>query len=210
MIIRLSTHLMVISVSLIFLIKHVGGILTNSALLIYWPYITINILDIYFLSKSLKNKPKSIDMRISSIMISSLVSIHPIFIILLPVNASRVALLWKTGLMIDFIGGFIILWALLSLRANLTILPEANAIVRTGPFKYVRHPLYFSYIFLAISEFLIYQTPSVLVLTVLQVILILMRAAREEALLLEVPEYRDYYNQTLWFNMLWDRSRQID
>jgi protein-S-isoprenylcysteine O-methyltransferase Ste14 len=112
--------------------------------------------------------------------------------------------------MVDLISGFIIIWALLSLRTNLTILPEANAIIRTGPYKYVRHPLYFSYIFLAISEFLIYQTPSVLVLTVLQVILILVRAAREEALLLEVPEYRAYYNQTLWFNMLWDRNQQVD
>ena len=209
MIIRLLTHLLVILVSLIFLTRNVGETLTNSALLIFWPYIAINVLDIYFLSKSLKNKPKSVDMRISSIMISSLVSIHPVFIILLPVNASRVAFLCTTGVMIDVIGGFIIFWALLALRANLTVLPEINAIVRTGPYKYVRHPLYFSYIFLAISEFLIFQTPSVLVLTVLQVILILVRAAREEALLLEVPEYRDYYNQTLWFNVLWNRNNQI-
>ena len=209
MIIRLLTHLLVILVSLIFLTRNVGETLTNSALLIFWPYIAINVLDIYFLSKSLKNKPKSIDMRISSIMISSLVSIHPVFIILLPVNASQVAFLCKTGVMIHLIGGFIIFWALLALRANLTVLPEINAIVRTGPYKYVRHPLYFCYIFLAISEFLIYQTPSVLALTVLQVILILVRAAREEALLLEVPEYRDYYNQTLWFNMLWNRNNQI-
>lgn len=204
--IRLSTHLMVILVSLIFLIRHLGGIVTNSALLIFSPYIAISVLDIYFLSKSLKNIPKSIDTRISSIMISSLVSIHPIFFILLPVNVSRVTFLCMTGVMIDLIGGFTVFWALLSLRANLTILPEINAIVRTGPYRYVRHPLYFSYIFLAISEFLIYQTPSVLVLTVLQVILILVRASREEALLLEVPEYRDYCNQTFWFNMLWNRN----
>lgn len=209
MIIRLLTHLLVILVSLIFLTRNVGETLTNSALLIFWPYIAINVLDIYFLSKSLKNKPKSVDMRISSIVISSLVSIHPVFIILLPVNASRVAFLCMTGVMIDVIGGFIIFWALLALRANLTVLPEINAIVRTGPYKYVRHPLYFSYIFLAISEFLIYQTPFVFVLAVLQVILILVRAAREEALLLEVPEYRDYYNQTLWFNVLWNRNNQI-
>jgi protein-S-isoprenylcysteine O-methyltransferase Ste14 len=182
----------------------------NSALLIFLPYILINLLDIYFLSKSLIRRPKSIDMRFSSIVISSLVSIHPIFIILLPVNVSRISLFSNTGLIINFVGGFIILWALLALRANLTVLPEVNAIVRTGPYKYIRHPLYFSYIFLAISEFLIYQTPAVLLITVLQISLILVRAAREEALLLEVPEYRDYYNQTLWFTMLWDRNHQVN
>lgn len=205
--IRLLTHLTVILSSIFFMTRQIAGLAGNIKFLICLPYIIINLLEIYFLITALKNKPKFIDRRISSILISSLVCIHPIFVILFLPSLTPIDILRQTGMLLNFLVGLFIIWALLSLKSNLTVLPEANSLVKTGPYKYIRHPLYFAYIILAIDESMIYQTSFVSLLGVLQFILILMRAKREEIILFNaIPEYKEYYEKTAWFNVPWAKK----
>lgn len=208
--IRLLTHLTVILSSIFFMTLQIAGLAGNIKFLICLPYIIINFLDIYFLITALKNKPKFIDIRISSILISSLVSIHPIFVILFLPNLTPIDVLRQTGTLLNFLVGLFIIWALLSLKSNLTVLPEANSLVKTGTYKYIRHPLYFAYIILAIDESMIYQTSLVSLLGALQFILILMRAKREEIILFNaIPEYKEYYEKTAWFNVPWAKNNTV-
>lgn len=208
--IRLLTHLLVILVSISFMIRQIAGLASNIKFLICLPYLIINFLDIYFLIKALKNKPRFIDRRISSIYISSLVSIHPIFVILFSPSLTPVDILRQTGALLNFLVGLFIIWALLSLKSNLTVLPEANSLVKTGPYKYIRHPLYFAYVILAIDEVMIYQTFPVSLLALLQFVLILIRAKREEIILYNaIPEYKEYYKKTAWFNVPWAKNNPM-
>ncbi len=61
-------------------------------------------------------------------------------------------LTWRPGwLLVTSTGGLVIaylfvLWALLTLRRNLSIFPEARQLVRHGPYALVRHPLYSAHI----------------------------------------------------------------
>ncbi|XXT19537.1 methyltransferase [Sorangium sp. So ce429] len=38
------------------------------------------------------------------------------------------------------------LWAVLSLRTSFSLLPAARELVQAGPYRYLRHPMYFSYL----------------------------------------------------------------
>ncbi len=204
MLIRLLMHLTVILSCIFFMSMQVRGLMSNIKFLICIPYIITNFLDAYFLILALKNKPKLIDRRISSILICYLVTFHPLFVIVCPPDLTPVYILKQTGTLLNFLVGLFIIWALLSLKSNLTLMPEANSLVKTGPYKYIRHPLYFAYIILAIDELMIFQTLLVSVLTVLQFVFILIRAKREEIILFNaILEYKEYYEKTIWFKVPW-------
>jgi len=86
-----------------------------------------------------------------------------------------------------------------ALGRNYSILPQYRWLVRRGPYAYVRHPLYASY--LAFDGALALQHPSALavVLWIAEAILFDWRARREEALLARSSEdYLSYMNSVRW------------
>jgi protein-S-isoprenylcysteine O-methyltransferase Ste14 len=89
------------------------------------------------------------------------------------------------------------LWAVLTLRRNLSIFPEARELVRRGPYRLVRHPLYgahvLCYVLIAIPRFSVLAV----LLAVLGTASELMRARAEERLLASVfSDYAGYAGAT--------------
>lgn len=159
----------------------------------------IAALDIIFLVASLFSKPKEIDVRLSTV-ITCFFCFFAFLISSYIINNSTPT----TNLYIKHIG-FILnaltypltLVALFSLRNRFTILPEAHSIVNSGIYKYLRHPLYFSYILVLISNTLIFNNINVFIINTALIILFVMRAKFEERLLSSnFPNYIDYKKQT--------------
>jgi protein-S-isoprenylcysteine O-methyltransferase Ste14 len=95
-----------------------------------------------------------------------------------------------------FAFGFAVI-SLAYLRRNLSIIPEARRLSLAGPYRLVRHPLYFAEITAAIA--LVSSTPYLTPLVALVVFIVMqnIRAGFEERLLQATfPEYADYARRT--------------
>ena len=53
--------------------------------------------------------------------------------------------IWLIAMLVIISGAAIDLWALVHLRRSFSLEPHARELVTTGPYRYVRHPLYLSY-----------------------------------------------------------------
>lgn len=85
------------------------------------------------------------------------------------------------------------LWGLAHLRRSFSLLPEARALVTSGPFALSRHPLYLGEAIAAVG--VVVRAPTLLAIGALTVALfaIWMRVRwEEEVLASEFPEYADY------------------
>ncbi len=85
-------------------------------------------------------------------------------------------------------------------RSSFTVMPEprrGNVLGKSGPYKFVRHPMYSSVLLCAIGAALAYsQTFKWLAVLALFVVLWI-KLKREERLLAQLhPEYADYKNHT--------------
>ncbi len=94
------------------------------------------------------------------------------------------------------------IWGVLSLReftADIR-LTEGHKIVRTGAYRWVRHPLYAALIYWCVGNFLFFKSPFFLILFALIPVAYL-EAKREEKLLMEAfgEEYKKYRNVTGMF-----------
>ncbi len=130
-------------------------------------------------------------------LIATATAFMPIFLFnvqreLIPSSTVTVA----ADLMILF-GMGIAVYALAVLGKSFSIIPQARTLVRKGPYRFVRHPLY-------LGELISYSGIVLLNATLLNLFVLaliaacqLYRSAREEALLEEVfSEYREYRLQT--------------
>ncbi|MFL5761833.1 MAG: methyltransferase family protein [Thermomicrobiales bacterium] len=90
-----------------------------------------------------------------------------------------------------------VFWALLTLRRNFSVFPEARNLVRHGPYALVRHPLYSAYILTYLLIALPRFGPAALVLAVIGITGEMLRARHEERLLsLAFPDYAAYTANT--------------
>ncbi len=101
---------------------------------------------------------------------------------------------------IIIIGIVLSIYALGSLGKSFSIIPQARRLIKTGPYRVVRHPLYVSELIgvfgLAFAGLTILKMAIFLLLIVLQVY----RALQEEKLLADVfPEYKEYSSKTSRF-----------
>ncbi len=105
-----------------------------------------------------------------------------------------------SGLFISSIGILLLIWSHISLRENFTttiILKENHRFVKNGPYKYIRHPMYVSYIIFFIGLVLV-STNWLFGILSNSIILSLMylRLPLEEKKLLErFREYEKYLNE---------------
>lgn len=102
-----------------------------------------------------------------------------------------------TGLFLEFVGLCISIWAAIWLGRSFAILIEVKKVVTDGAYRWMRHPIYFGYIFLlsgfAMANFsLIY-----FILLPIHIALVVYRAQLEERRLAESSvEYREYQKRT--------------
>ena len=175
------------------------------------PVIAVSLLDIYFLSRSLLQKPKTIDTRISSVLIGlgTTFGFSVAVMVLSPQQASvsYAVELRQIGVVLSLLPYPLVIWSLFCLGDCLTVVPEAHAVVAHGPYKFSRHPLYVCYMAWAVANVLMFPTWLMLGAAALQIAFLQIRLRREEALLLETfPEYRQYYQRT---GLIGPRLRQI-
>ena len=89
------------------------------------------------------------------------------------------------------------LWALWHLRSSFSILAEARAVVRSGPYRFIRHPLYLGEAITMLGLCLLQGTASALGLWAAVNLFQVVRARiEEEKLAREFPEYQVYRRQT--------------
>jgi protein-S-isoprenylcysteine O-methyltransferase Ste14 len=88
-------------------------------------------------------------------------------------------------------------WSLRALATNLSVVPQARAVVTHGPYRWVRHPLYFGEIVALCGLALHVARWFALAVVGLEILLQVYRAQREERLLAgRVPGYADYAART--------------
>jgi protein-S-isoprenylcysteine O-methyltransferase Ste14 len=89
------------------------------------------------------------------------------------------------------------LWSLWHLRSSFAILAEARHVVRTGPYRFVRHPLYLGEAFTMLGLCLLQGTLTALLLWAGVNLAQALRARiEEEKLTREFPDYREYRRET--------------
>lgn len=192
-----------VTIFLVFIITRAFKMIFLSSDHLLWgiPVIAVSLLDIYFLTSSLLRKPKSIDTRLSTFIISlgatfgfSLVAVS---IADPPIAFSHIAVVQQAGRMLSLVPYPFAIWALFCLKDCLTVVPEAHTVIAHGIYRYSRHPLYVCYIVWAIANVMIFPSLSMMIGSLCQILFLMVRLHREEQLLLTTfPEYRDYYNRT--------------
>ena len=89
------------------------------------------------------------------------------------------------------------LWALWHLRSSFSILAEARRVVRTGPYRFVRHPLYLGEALTMLGLCLLQGTLSALGLwAAVNGFQIVRARIEEEKLARQFPDYQVYRRQT--------------
>jgi protein-S-isoprenylcysteine O-methyltransferase Ste14 len=90
-----------------------------------------------------------------------------------------------------------VIWALLTLRRNFSVFPEARNLVRHGPYSLVRHPLYAAYILTYLLVAVPRLSLAALILAALGIAGEAWRARNEERVLVAAfSDYGDYAAKT--------------
>ena len=174
----------------------------------YWlwgiPVILVCLLDIYFLTRSLLQRPTSIDTRLSTLLFSlgATFGFSLVAILIAPPSIALPYLheIQQAGNLLAILPYPFACWALLCLGDCLTVVPEAHKVVAHGIYRYSRHPLYACYIIWAVADSMMLPSIPMFMASIMQIIFLVLRFHREEQLLLATfPEYRPYYETTgLW------------
>jgi protein-S-isoprenylcysteine O-methyltransferase Ste14 len=89
------------------------------------------------------------------------------------------------------------MWSLFHLGSNISMVPQARAVVTKGPYAWVRHPLYVAEIVSAVGICLTFSGVWPWVVLVISEVPQFLRARNEERLLeRELPGYRQYRART--------------
>jgi len=104
--------------------------------------------------------------------------------------------LWWIGQILFYLGIAIAIWAAILLGPNLTPLPKPKQngeLIRTGLYRFVRHPIYFGVILVCFGWVGIEQTLYTLVLAFILLIFFDLKSRQEEIWLTEkFSEYAEY------------------
>lgn len=88
-------------------------------------------------------------------------------------------------------------FALVRLRYSFSIMPEARELVTSGPYRFVRHPLYLAEQVATLGNVMQFLSVWTALLVVVQILFQLRRISNEETLLAKVfPDYAAYRQRT--------------
>lgn len=109
------------------------------------------------------------------------------------------------GLIIGLFGAGFSIWAIAHLRASFGLRTAVRELVTSGPYRRIRHPLYFGEIVHVFGIVILAATPAALYLFVIAVALQAVRAKIEERkFLAAVPAYAEFRRNT---GFLWPKLR---
>jgi protein-S-isoprenylcysteine O-methyltransferase Ste14 len=99
------------------------------------------------------------------------------------------------GLMLA--GTVLAFWSAWYLGKSFSLLPQARRLVTTGPYRFVRHPIYLGGLLITLGEVWLRFSPLVVVLNLLFVAAQVVRLRYEEEILERAfPEYQEYRAKT--------------
>ncbi len=88
-------------------------------------------------------------------------------------------------------------WSVWTLGRCFSLLPQARALVTSGPYRFVRHPIYLGGILITLGEVWLRFSPLVVALNIVFIAAQIVRLRYEEELLVETfPEYAEYRRST--------------
>lgn len=128
----------------------VAVLLWNAARMVqtpmFWPFAAVLLLEAFWLTKSMRRLPQAVDTRWQVVLASSAIAVYPVLLTWLA-PGPYVEPIWRFAMSytLQFLALALQVWCLVSLRDRLTQLPEAHGLIQTGPYRYVRHPLYAAY-----------------------------------------------------------------
>ena len=174
-------------------------------LIFIFPYVFRNLLMGYFLIHSFFQKAKDIDDSNLTTLVSLFGTNLSLFVGLffnLQTTTPNLNLLFVGAILSLIILPFY-LAGLITLGYNLTILPEANSLNTKGIYSISRHPLYLCYIIWFILQNLMCQTWIMVFISIIQIVLLILRAKYEETILEKnFPEYKQYRESVWWIGRL--------
>jgi protein-S-isoprenylcysteine O-methyltransferase Ste14 len=96
------------------------------------------------------------------------------------------------GFLVAMFGAALAISSFIYLRRSFAIMPAVRNVVTSGPYQFVRHPLYLGELMYAIGMVMLGFNILSVVLVVLSVVILAMRVKIEERKLLRYPEYVSY------------------
>lgn len=94
-------------------------------------------------------------------------------------------------------GTVLAFWSAWYLGSSFSLLPQARVLVTTGPYRYVRHPIYLGGLLITVGEIWLRFSPLVVALNLLFVAAQIVRLRYEEEILERTfPSYREYRART--------------
>jgi protein-S-isoprenylcysteine O-methyltransferase Ste14 len=133
--------------------------------------------------------PRSATVNLQTIAASGAMLILPCF--MRPIDRSTGALA-TVGLVFELCGVMLTQVARVYMGRSFGVLPANRGIVSKGPFRWVRHPIYFGWLVLSIGYAMSYANPRNVILIVATLPFMVWRIDQEEAHLRADSEYRGY------------------
>jgi protein-S-isoprenylcysteine O-methyltransferase Ste14 len=108
----------------------------------------------------------------------------------------------SAGILIALFGSFVSFWSFRQFGSKVSPFPmpvDGARLIETGPYRYVRHPMYSGIIAFTFGAGLAYASPAAMLASVLFLIFFLAKTGREEEMLVDsVPGYRAYRSRVEW------------
>jgi protein-S-isoprenylcysteine O-methyltransferase Ste14 len=106
------------------------------------------------------------------------------------------------GLLLALFGSFISIWSAIQFGGRLSPFPkpvDGAVLIETGPYRFVRHPMYSGIIAFVLGASLAYMVPAAMLASPAFLVFFMAKTGHEEALLADaVPGYRAYRSSVHW------------
>ncbi|MFV1963652.1 MAG: isoprenylcysteine carboxylmethyltransferase family protein [Acidimicrobiia bacterium] len=109
---------------------------------------------------------------------------------------------WIIGVLIAVSGAALSLWSALLHGSRLSPFPfpvEGMKVIDTGPYRYVRHPMYSGIVLFTLGVGLAYGKPTVLLSSLTFLVFFVAKSGHEEDMMIKYMDgYRDYRSTVPW------------
>lgn len=113
-------------------------------------------------------------------------------------GVTLVPALAPVGLALAIGGNIVQVWAKLVLRRSFGVAPANRGIKISGPYRFVRHPMYAGYAFVHLGVLMLMFSPMNVVIYAIGWWAQILRVLAEEKLLSQDPAYAEYMTRVRW------------